>query len=210
MARPARLDDLTSELRSAAIEALKGVLDETPAEFWYEVIRRTHGSAHDDLILWMVRDKRCDFSVAAYALLTSDLPSALRTGSTHSSRLHIARTIIANWEAGYYREHAIDCTPDTHYTARLLREAMAMCKRSDIAGRIPKRFLSPVGGQPHDLPLHLSPDHNMDVWVLMQAAGLSVGSRPPGLLSKIRGIARRLKFSARGASPRPVAPIRIS
>ena len=140
-------DDLShiDAARDNALTALKQVLKETPADHWYDVIRRADSVDHVDLIHWMVSQPRCDRSVALHALLNSDLLGVLNAGGTTDDCGPVVHTILENVAKGRYGDHVVDCKPDLRYMARLVRQALDKAAETadhallnDLIGRIAK------------------------------------------------------------------------
>ncbi len=186
---------------------LRRILKSAPQDLWLDTIRRTKGSTHDDLVHWMLGQPECDFAVAAYAFYNSDPASHLTDPQPLPPRPKASQTfaqVLLNWDMGFYRTHRL-CLDDNDIDGRQIRrlnQKLLAWPKGALPFNIPTRLLDTEGGQPIDLPQHLSPDHASHLWPLYQALGLRVRPQRSVLrrrVAKATGLLNRVTF--RSARP---------
>lgn len=180
---------------------LRNLLKNAPQDLWLDTIRRTRGDAHNGLIYWMLSQPQCDFAVAAHAFYRSnpahfvDNPQPLpaRPGPDN-----LFAVVLFNWDTGSYRTHKLRVeAQDAHprMIARLNQKLMVYMNGRNLPFRVPPEFQRPEGGQPVQVPAHLSPDDHPRIWSLYADLGLAVPDSPPGLkrkLSAAKGLLRKV------------------
>lgn len=179
---------------------LRNLLKRAPQDLWLETIRRTRGDAHNGLIYWMLSQPQCDFAVAAHAFYRSNPASHVENPQPLPPRPgpeNLFAVVLFNWDTGSFRTHKIRIeAQDAHprMIARLNQKLLAQ-PHGSLPFRIPQEFQSPEGGTPRQIPAHLSPDDNLQIWSLYADLGLQVPHDPPGIkrkLAKTRDILLRL------------------
>lgn len=199
-AKPTQTDE------AEALAALQRILKSSPQELWLDTIRRTRIGRHDSLILWMLNQTECDFSVAANAFYHSnpaqylDEPKPLQV---LAQRRKIFAQVLLNWDKGYFRPHQFLVEPrdaDPRDIAKLNQKAMAR-PRGSQPFVIPSRFLHPSGGERMVLPRHLSPKDAPHLWPIYTTLQLRVPASPPGLARSFAEATRAVrKFITRSFS----------
>ncbi len=154
-----------------------------PQDLWLDVARRANWDIHNKLLLWMVNQPQCDLSVAAHVLHYGSVAYYYRERKVPQvgpGDDGIVATVLANYEKGFYRAHAINIDDDPTIDVLLNNLNDAMAETDNPAFIIPDAFLDLTGGAPVAIPAELSPDDAADVWPLFDAIDLSVAEGAPG------------------------------
>lgn len=171
---------------SVSETALRHILGPAPQDLWLDTIRRAKGPEHDGLIFWMLNQTQCDFAVAVHAFYRSDPSQHLdlpRPLPARPGPADIFAQVLLNWDTGYYRTHKLavqNQDVDPRQLVRINQKVMAR-RRGSLPFSIPPRFLQPQGGEPAQVPAHLSPDDARHLWPLYADLGLRVPAAAPGL-----------------------------
>lgn len=188
-----------------AATALKRILKAAPQDLWLETIRRATGTAHDDLVHWMLNQPACDFAVAVHAFYRSDPAHHLdhpRPLPPRPDASQIFAQVLRNWDTGFYRTHRLEVgSEDAGPRAiRRLNQKLLAWPRGALPFTIPSAFLAPEGGMPIDLPRHLSPDDAAHLWPIYKALGLRIHPVAPGLrrhVARATGLLNKVPFRSR-------------
>lgn len=187
------------------LAALKRILRTAPQDLWLETIRRTKGEAHRDLVYWMLNQPACDLAVALYAFYRSDPTDRVdnpRPLPVRPDANQIFAQILRNWDTGYYRTHKlrVDLGQAEVRLVRRLNQKLLAWPRGALPFQIPAVFLAPAGGDPVQLPPHLSPDEAAHLRTLYQALDLYVQPKKPGGLkrhvAKAKGLLNLVTFQS--------------
>lgn len=182
---------------------MRNLLKHAPQDLWLDTIRRTRGDAHNGLIYWMLSQPQCDLAVAAHAFYRSNPANYVDNPQPLPARPgpdNLFAVVLFNWDTGSFRNHKLLVeTQDAHprMIARL-NQKLLVHAAGQLPFRVPAELQRPEGGQPMQVPSHLSPDHNPKVWSLFADLGLLVHDSPPGLMRKLavfRNLFRRLNFA---------------
>ena len=181
---------------------LRRILKSAPQDLWLDTIRRTTDGVHNDLVHWMLDQPECDFAIAAYAFYRSDPVIKLSDPQPLRPRPDISETfaqVLLNWDVGFYRTHKLSLE-ESDISARTisrLRQKLLAWPKGALPFTIPARLLDTQGGEPVQLPAHMSPDHASHLWVLYRALGLRVHPTKPGLrrhVAKATGLLTKVTF----------------
>ncbi len=168
---------------AAATIRIKAFLKEMPQDFWMDVTGRMQAGDQDVLLLWMLDQAECDFSIAQRILLDR-APHRLRNRipvDTSRQQLDPLTRVLVNWEKGFYRLHEIaQPERDLRTQLRRLTRALDVVPAALHVFEIPAEFLRAGGGRQPRIPPDLSPDTDPGLWQLYSALGLEVTPGAPG------------------------------
>ncbi len=168
---------------AAATIRIKAFLKEMPQDFWLDVTGRVQADDHDILLLWMLDQVECDFSVAQRILLDR-APHRLRNRipvDRSRQQLDPLTRVLVNWDKGLYRAHEI-AQPERDLQKQLRRLSLALDAVPTALHvlEVPEEFLRAGGGRPPRIPPDRSPDTDPSLWQLYSTLGLEVTPGAPG------------------------------
>ncbi len=180
---------------------LRNLLKRAPQDLWLDTIRRTRGDAHNGLIYWMLSQPQCDFAVAAHAFYRGNPANHVDNPQPLPARPgpdNLFAVVLFNWDTGSFRTHKLKAEAQDAHPRMIARlnQKLLVHQHGNLPFRIPPEFQRPEGGQPLQVPAHLSPDDNPQIWALYADLGLQVPDDPPGFrrkIAKIRDVLRRLR-----------------